>query len=194
MPWAEVISELESKLLGTLKGTFKPMDGVPFFRVMYPPREEREALRQFKLLADRLNQQGWQAVQISLTEAMKEAIASLLGCGVDELSERLKEVERSRDRNELKNKLAEHLPPEMAKVVIAHIDPHGLSEKGVAFLVRTGAIYPFMRPSHLLAHLEGKVKWVIVIAYPGTSVGAFLDSEPASLYGGYYRGEIIQWR
>lgn len=194
MPWAEVISELESKIVGTLKGTFKPMDGVPFFRVMYPPREEREALRQFKLLADRLNQQGWQTVQISLTEAMKEAIASLLGCGVDELSERLKEVERSRDRNELKNKLAEHLPPEMAKVVIAHIDSHGLSQKGVAFLVRTGAIYPFMRPSHLLAHLEGKVKWVIVIAYPGTSVGAFLDSEPASLYGGYYRGEIIQWR
>ncbi len=194
MPWAEVISELESKIVGTLKGTFKPMDGVPFFRVMYPPREEREALRQFKLLADRLNQQGWQTVQISLTEAMKEAIASLLGCGVDELSERLKEEERSRDRNELKNKLAEHLPPEMAKVVIAHIDSHGLSQKGVAFLVRTGAIYPFMRPSHLLAHLEGKVKWVIVIAYPGTSVGAFLDSEPASLYGGYYRGEIIQWR
>jgi hypothetical protein len=194
MPWAEVISESESKLVGTLKGTFKPMDGVPFFRVMYPPREEREALRQFKLLADRLNQQGWQTVQISLTEAMKEAIASLLGCGVDELSERLKEEERSRDRNELKNKLAEHLPPEMAKVVIAHIDSHGLSQKGVAFLVRTGAIYPFMRPSHLLAHLEGKVKWVIVIAYPGTSVGAFLDSEPAGLYGGYYRGEIIQWR
>jgi len=194
MPWAEVISELESKIVGTLKGTFKPMDGVPFFRVMYPPREEREALRQFKLLADRLNQQGWQTVQISLTEAMKEAIASLLGCGVDELSERLKEVERSRDRNELKNKLAEHLPPEMAKVVIAHIDSPGLSEKGVAFLVRTGAIYPFMRPSHLLAHLEGKVKWVIVIAYPGTSVGAFLDSEPAGLYGGYYRGEIVQWR
>jgi hypothetical protein len=43
MPWDEVIGELESKLVGTLKGTFTPMDGVPFFRVMYPPREEREA-------------------------------------------------------------------------------------------------------------------------------------------------------
>ncbi|MFA0740910.1 MAG: hypothetical protein DFNUSKGM_001017 [Candidatus Fervidibacter sacchari] len=194
MPWAEVISELESKLVDTLKGTFTPMDGVPFFRVMYPPREEREALRQFNLLADRLNQQGWQTVQISLTEAMKEALASLLGCGVDKLAERLKEEERRRDQNELKSNLAEHLPPEMAKMVIAHIDSHGLSKKGVAFLVRTGTIYPFMRPSHLLARLEGKVKCAIVIAYPGTSVGAFLDSEHASLYGGYYRGEIIQWR
>ncbi len=194
MPWAEVISELESKLVGTLKGTFTPMDGVPFFRVMYPPREEREALRQFKLLADRLNQQGWQTVQISLTEAMKEALASLLGCGVDKLAERLKEEERRRDQSELKSNLAEHLPPEMAKVVIAHIDSHGLSKKGVAFLIRTGAIYPFMRPSHLLVHLEGKVKCAIVIAYPGTSVGAFLDSEAVGLYGGYYRGEIIQWR
>jgi hypothetical protein len=31
MPWDEVIGELESKLVGTLKGTFTPMDGVPFF-------------------------------------------------------------------------------------------------------------------------------------------------------------------
>jgi len=194
MPWAEVISELESKLVGTLKGTFTPMDGVPFFRVMYPPREEREALRQFKLLADRLSQQGWQTVQISLTEAMKEAIASLFGCGINELAERLKEEEKSRGQNELKSNLAEHLPPEMARVIIAHIDSHGLSGEGVVFLTRTGAIYPFMRPSHLLKHLEGKVKCAVVIAYPGTSVGAFLDSELTDLYGGFYRGEIIQWR
>ena len=193
MPWTEVIRELEAKLVGTLKGTFRPMDGVPFFRVTYPPREEREALRQFKLLADRLNQQGWPTVQISLTQAMKEALASLLGCGVQELAERLKEEERSRDRSELKSNLAEHLPAEIARVVV-QIVSHGVWEKGVLFLVRTGAIYPFMRPSHLLVHLEGKVKLAVVIAYPGISVGAFLDSESAGLYGGYYRGEIIQWR
>jgi hypothetical protein len=194
MPWDEVIGELESKLVGTLKGTFTPMDGVPFFRVMYPPREEREAIRKFRLLSERLKQQGWQAECISLTHVLQEALASLFGCDVKELSERLKKEERIRDRNELKSNLAEYLPPEMAKVITEHIESQGLSRKGVVFLVRTGAIYPFMRPSHLLKHLEGKVKCAVVIAYPGTSVGAFLDSEPADLYGGYYRGEIIQWR
>ncbi|MFA0782355.1 hypothetical protein, partial [Fervidibacter sacchari] len=77
MPWAEVIEELESKLVGTLKGTFTPMDGVPFFRVMYPPGEEREALRQFRLLSERLKQQGWQVECISLTRVLQETLASL---------------------------------------------------------------------------------------------------------------------
>jgi hypothetical protein len=194
MPWAELISELESKLVGTLKGTFTPMDGVPFFRVLYPPREEREALRQFRLLANRLNQQGWQTVHVSLTEAMKKAIASLLGCEVDGLVKRLEEEERSRDHTELQSGLAQYLPCELAKVVIECIESHIPSEKGAAFLIRTGALYPFMRPSHLLIHLEGKVRSAVVIAYPGTNIGAFLDSESAGLYGGYYRGEIIHWR
>ncbi len=194
MPWIEVIEKLESKLVGTLKGTFTPMDGVPFFRVMYPPREEREALRQFRLLSERLKQQGWQVKCISLTHVFREALVSLLGCKVEELPEKLKKEERFRDRNELKSSLAEYLPLEMARIITKHIESKGLVKKGIAFLVRTGTIYPFMRPSHLLARLEGKVKCVIVIAYPGISVGAFLDSETAGLYGGYYRGEIIQWR
>ena len=194
MPWAEVIEELESKLVGTLKGTFTPMDGVPFFRVMYPPREEREALRQFRLLPERVKQQGWQVECISLTYVFREALASLFGCKVEELSERMKKEERTRNRKELKSSLVEHLPTEMARIITESIESRGLFRKGVVFLIRTGAIYPFMRPSHLLAQLEGKVKCAIVIAYPGTSVGAFLDSEAAGLYGGYYRGEIIQWR
>jgi len=194
MPWNEVIGELESKLIDTLKGTFKPMDGVPFFRVVYPPKEEREAFRQFRLLSTRLKQQSWQAECISLTYVLQEALASLFNCKIKELPKRLRKEERTRDRNELKSTLAQYLPPEMTNIITKYIESKGLSKKGAAFLVRTGAIYPFMRPSHLLKHLEGKVKCAVVIAYPGTNVGAFLDSEPADLYGGYYRGEIIQWR
>jgi len=191
MPWAEVISELEIKLIGTLKETFTPMDSIPFFRVLYPPKEEREALRQFKLLSDRLNQQGWRTLYLSLTEVMKEALASLLGCEINDLIEKLKEQEKNRDRAELRNLLAQHLPHELANVIIRKVESQ---EKCIVFLVRTGVLYPFIRPSHILIYLENKIKGAVVMAYPGKNVGAFLDSEPGGLYGGYYRGEIIEWR
>jgi hypothetical protein len=191
MPWDEVISELERKLIETLKGTFIPMDGIPFFRVLYPPKEEREALRQFKLLSERLDQQGWRTVYLSLTKVMKEALASLFGCEVNDLIKKLKEEEKTRDRIELQNLLAQHLPHELANIIIREVESQ---EKCIIFLVRTGVLFPFIRPSHLLIYLENKIKGAVVMAYPGKDVGAFLDSEPGGLYGGYYRGEIIQWR
>jgi hypothetical protein len=191
MPWDEVISELERKLIETLKGTFIPMDGIPFFRVLYPPKEEREALRQFKLLSERLDQQGWRTVYLSLTKVMKEALASLFGCKVSDLIKKLKEEEKTRDRTELQNLLAQHLPHELANIIIRKVESQ---EKCIIFLVRTGVLFPFIRPSHLLIYLENKIKGAVVMAYPGKDVGAFLDSEPGGLYGGYYRGEIIQWR
>ncbi|MBC7335931.1 MAG: hypothetical protein H5U01_06630, partial [Clostridia bacterium] len=57
MGWHEVMGELEEKLVGTLRGTYRPLDNVPFFRVQYPPVEEREALRQFRMLTERLRHQ-----------------------------------------------------------------------------------------------------------------------------------------
>ena len=194
MPWAEVMGDLEERLTETAEGTFVPMDGIPFFRVLYPPGEEREALRQFRLLAERLQQQGWQVSVISLSEAMKKAIASLFGCGVDEVRGRLQEEEQHRNRSELKSLLSQYLPLELAKAVINHFQFQNFSGKSAIFLVRTGVLYPFMRPSHLLVQLEGKIRSILVIAYPGVDVGTFLDAGPAEVYGGYYRGEIIHWR
>uniref|UniRef100_A0A7V4THB8 DUF1788 domain-containing protein n=1 Tax=Candidatus Caldatribacterium saccharofermentans TaxID=1454753 RepID=A0A7V4THB8_9BACT len=194
MPWAEVMGDLEERLTETAEGTFVPMDGIPFFRVLYPPGEEREALRQFRLLAERLQQQGWQVSVISLSEAMKKAIASLFGCGVDEVRGRLQEEEQRRNRSELKSLLSQYLPLELAEAVINHFQFQNFSGKSAIFLVRTGVLYPFMRPSHLLVQLEGKIRSILVIAYPGVDVGAFLDAGPAEVYGGYYRGEIIHWR
>lgn len=194
MGWTEVIEELETKVVGTLEGKFLPMDGVPFFRVQYPPNQEREALRQFHLLEERIKQKGWQTVWISMNDVLKQALASLIGCDLSDLKDRLKGLERERGHKELRELLSENLPKELTKAIIGSLEQQRGQERGVAFLVRTGSIFPFLRPSTLLAQLEGKTRWVIVFAYPGTNLGAFLDTQPFNSHGGYYRGEIIYWR
>lgn len=194
MGWNEVMGDLEKKVVGTLEGKFRPMDGVPFFRVQYPPNEEREAIRQFQLLAERIKQKGWQTAWISLNEPLKRALASLIGCDLCDLKDRLKRLEKERDRKELRMLLSKHLPKKLMEAVIGLLEQQRGQEKGVAFLVRTGSLFPFLRPSTLLAQLEGKTRWVIVFAYPGTNLGAFLDTQPFNSHGGYYRGEIIYWR
>lgn len=194
MGWYEAMQDLEDKVIKTLEGKFTPMDGIPFFRVQYPPKEEREAIRQFRLLKDRLEQRGWKTLWIPVTEMMKEALASLVNCPLGQLSENLKKLERERNRKELSASLSEHLPPKLTETIVRLIKRESLGRKGVLFLVRTGTLYPFIRPSTLLAQLENRVESVVVFAYPGTSLGMFLDACPSDPHGGYYRGEVISWR
>jgi len=192
MGWTDVMRELEDKVVGTLNGTYRPLDGIPFFRVQYPPQEEREALRQLHLLAERLRQKGWPIREISLTEVLREALTALLGASPEALFEELKSLERERDRRELLRMLSEHLPDALASALIERL--RALPKGSGAVLLRTGALHPFLRPSTLLARLEGEVSCAVVLAYPASRVGSFLDMSPVDSRGGYYRGEIIHWR
>jgi len=192
MGWHEVVQELEKKLKGTLQGTYRPLDNVAFFRVQYPPAEEREALRQFRLLAERLQHHGWEATCISLLEIFQQGIAALLNCQISELGERLRILEQEHERTELQGRISEYLPGEMVKALVERLQ--GMTRESVAILLRMGALYPFLRPSSLLAKLEGRVACAIVLPYPGTTLGALLDATPADPRGGYYRGEMRPWR
>lgn len=192
MGWHELMQELENKLEGTLQGTYRPMDNVPFFRVQYPPSEERKAIRQFHLLAERIRQKGWKARCISLTEIFQEALGHLLNCNPSELPERLENLEQERNRTELQGQFSEHLPVELTGVLTERLKD--MPGESVAVLVRMGALYPFMRSSSLESKLEGQVPCAVVLPYPGTTLGALLDARPADPHGGYYRGEIIAWR
>lgn len=191
MGWPELMLELETKLKGVLMGTYRPLDNVAFFRVQYPPAEEREALRQFRLLAGRLRQEGWEAASFSLLDLLRQGLVSLLNCPPPALKDRLLALEQDYRRAELKERLSEHLPGEIIKALTERLQ--GMARESVAILLRMGALYPFMRPSSLLARLEGQIACTVVLPYPGTTLGALLDSAPADTRGGYYRGEIIPW-
>ena len=191
MGWHETMELLEARLDGTLRGTYRPMDNVPFFRVQYPPAQEREALAQFQALAERLRQRDWEVRCISLIEVLQAALEHLVNCPTSELSGQLRQLEAGRDRDELRTQLSEHLPDEISDLLKA--DLGAIPREGVAILLRMGGLYPLVRTSAIESRLEARVSCAIVLAYPGTSVGALLDTQPAGGHGGYYRGEILQW-
>jgi hypothetical protein len=192
MAWTEVMRELEEKLVNTLEGKYRPRDGVPFFRVQYPPAQEREAVRQFRLLQERLTRQGRRVDLIRLTEILWDALAELAGCGRNDFRDQLVHLEARMDRSELQQRLATYLPKTCADALVDRLGD--ADRRSVALLVRPGVLYPFVRPSALLSLLEGRVTCAVVLAYPTQTIGAFLDASPAGGQGGYYRGEIIRWR
>jgi hypothetical protein len=104
----------------------------------------------------------------------------------------LKELEQERDPEELRAKFSEYLPDILAQLLRKRLQ--GKSGVEGVILLRTGVLYPFVRPSSLLARLEGEVRCAVVFPYPGITLGAFLDAPPADPHGGYYRGEIVPWR
>lgn len=192
MGWYEVMQELESKVLGILAGTYRPLDNFRLFRLQYPPQEEREAIRQFIEFRERLISQGWQANILSLQEIFQDALVNLLGCKQDDLLAELVQIETTRDRLELQSQLSQHLPDELGRLIVHRLSD--CSENNVSILLRMGCLYPFLRSSSIVSSLEGKTRCTLVLPYPGISLGALLDAPPVDLRGGYYRGESIAWR
>ncbi|RLB00309.1 MAG: hypothetical protein DRG83_11730 [Deltaproteobacteria bacterium] len=191
MGWLEVMRKLEDKVTATLRGHYHPLDGVPFFRVQYPPQQEHKALLEFRSLAQRLRQAGWHVESISLTEVLRETLIEMLNCPPKKLRERLEELETERERHELQTMLSEHLPERLAEKLFEKLGE--LPQNSIIILLRTGALFPFVRPSALLSRLEGRINCIVILAYPGMTLGELLEAPPASLHSGYYRGETICW-
>lgn len=182
MGWPEVITELEEKLRGAFKGTFRPQDDVPLFWLIYPPEQEREALRRLRQMAERM---GNQLEVISMAELLREALRRLHG--VDGLRDRL----RSWEAEDSVESLALSLEGELLEVLRLRLprDP----SRGIIIL-RTGSLCPFVDPFFLFSRLETEVRCKVVIAYPSQrgELGAFLDwplPRPP-----FHRGEAIRWR
>lgn len=192
MGWTESMQVLESKVEGTLRGTYRPQDGIPFFRVQYPPTEEREALEQLRLFAVRMSHRGRSTQIVWLTEILEQALCDLLGVSPSGLADGLREWEQSSTRSELEDMLEDSLPDAVVEALEARLKdtPRG----SIVVLVRLGALAPFVRSSAFESKLEGRVHCVVVLAYPGTTLGAVLDAAPATAHGGYYRGETIPWQ
>jgi len=191
MGWNELFAEVEEKVIGTIKGTIRPLDGIPFFTVCYPPEYEREAIRQFKLFSERLKvREDIPSVVISMKDILKEALIEL---GVIKKNDErwLVEFEREKGKEELTEDLKMYLPEKISEILLNRLVDK--TSNFVAILIRTGALYPFVRTSSIRAKLENKIKCALIITYPANEAGEMLYSKSFNL-GGYYRGEIIHWR
>lgn len=192
MGWHDLMEELQRKVEATLEGIYRPQDNIPLFRVQYPPVEERQALREFQLLAERLRHRDYKVECIFLTDLYRDALAGLINCSVSGLPQKLRALEQEQDRLELQQKLSDFLPDELVKIIVGRFEE--MPKRSVLILLRMGALYPFVRTSSIISKLEGKLKCTVILPYPGTTLGALLDAPSVDPHGGYYRGEVIIWR
>lgn len=150
-----------------------------FAIVTYPPSDEWELRDQIRELSGELTTAGWVVHTISLHRLMLQRLRADYD---SEMLDRFIDAEK---------KLSDRAPDRAlqflkTKVIQAIEGPDGLAEdiaegignlvdrnprraeRMVVFLGHTGALYPFMRTSALLKHLDGRTRDVpVIMLYPG---------------------------
>ncbi len=149
-----------------------------FAILQYDPREEF-ALRAHahRLVAD-LQSHGWVTLTVSLHRLMLDRLRAL---GDDQLA-RIAAMERSladrghpRALNYLAGKVVrllegpEGIAADCARIVTDFVEAHpDQADRTLVLVGRAGALYPFLRTSALLKHLDGRTRNVpVVLLYPG---------------------------
>lgn len=181
--------DLYRRVTTTLDGRYRPLDGVPFFRFLYPPELELEVLEEFRLFVRRLRSNGYTACTISLVEALRAALTDLLGSHSQDLYERLRAFESMYPREEAARLLSHQLPDAVASTLIEQLQSTG--PPACAVLTRAPALFPFVRVSSLLGRLEGRTRSVLVVPCYRDEEAATLRAQSYDTVLGYYRGEII---
>ena len=199
-PLARTLKALEQDLIDENGPRISTMRNYRFAIAVYPPTDEWELRSGLSELSDRLTQEGWVVHTISLHRILLDRIKQEFGDrNMDRIITREKSlVERGspeRAQNYLESKIssivegpegiAADIAIEIDQVVAANPDR---ADRIVVFIGRTGSIYPFMRSSSLLKHLDGRTHNVpVVLLYPGHKEGdrglSFMSQLPP--YGDY---------
>ena len=176
------IKGLKEDLVDDEKGPrISTMRSYRYAIVTYQPDDEWELRAQIRELSDELTTIGWVVHSISLHRLMLQRLQREYG---EEILQRFIEMEkklsqRAPDRamKFLKSKLIQAIegPDGLARDISDEIhelvdrDPER-ADQMVVFLGHTGALYPFMRTSALLKHLDGHTRNVpVILLYPGAT-------------------------
>lgn len=189
MSWdKDGFQRLAAQIKSSLKGKPSP-SGVPFFIYVYHPKEENRCLREFKNFAKRLQNEGFTIQTIYLGKVLSYILKDL-----PYLQPEGREIEENQ-REDLRKELVAILPEKISDCLLNGIPGQFDSMKenkptrGV-FLLRAGALFPFVHVSQILAQLENQTHSTIVIPFPGSRKEEnlrFLDETE----GRYYRAMIF---
>jgi hypothetical protein len=171
------MSDLEQRLKQSLEPILEMADprqrisayhDMPYALFRYDPEEEFELRKQVTLLETRLSQRGKRIKRISLAECLDEAMRSQRPLEEWFAAEREQGVESIVDT--VHSVLSEYAPlvDLVSKRMPADPDPF----LDVAFILRTGALFPVYRTFSLLEQLKGRVHVPTVLFYPGDLDGA----------------------
>ena len=153
-----------------------------FCIAVYPPAKEFELRQQVHRLTQDLKEHGWVVKSISLQALLLERLRRHGDAYVERLVAREKSAsarDPQRGLNLVSQKLVAEIegPDGLAADVAREIrtfveDNPDQAERTVAIIGRAGALYPFLRSSALLKHIDGRTGRVpVVLLYPGERHG-----------------------
>lgn len=195
-PLDRTLKAVEQDLLDEQGPSISTLRNYRFAIAVYSPAEEWDLRRGLSELSERLKQEGMIVHTISLHRMLVDRIQSEFGeSTVERLIGREKRlVERDTPQRGLEylagkirnivegpDGLASDIADEIDQLVADHPDD---TDRIVVFIGRTGAMYPFMRTSALLKHLDGRTHRVrVILLYPGHKEGesglSFMSELPA---------------
>ena len=175
---SRAIDALHADLLGEGGPKISTMRNYRFAILQYEPKEEFLLRERIRWLTDELKGRGWSICSISLHQLLLDRLKQQDPQVRDswiKMERRLYGKDEDRALNYLKDKIAQYVegPDGIVKDVIRlisefadQIEDH--DDRVLVLLGRTGALYPFLRSSALLKHLDGKTfNLPVVLLYPG---------------------------
>jgi Domain of unknown function (DUF1788) len=175
---SRAIDALHADLLDEGGPKISTMRNYRFAILQYEPKDEFLLRDRIRWLTDELKGRGWSICTISLHQLLLDRLKQQDPQVRDSwirMEQRLYGKDEDRALNYLKDKIAQYVegPDGIVKDVIRlisefadKIEEH--DEQVLVLLGRTGALYPFLRSSAMLKHLDGKTfNLPVVLLYPG---------------------------
>jgi hypothetical protein len=175
---SRAIDGLHADLLDEGGPKISTMRNYRFAILQYEPKEEFLLRERIRWLTDELKGRGWSICSISLhqllLDRLKQQDPQVRESWI-KMEQRLYGKDEDRALNYLKDKIAQYVegPDGIVKDVIRlisdfadQVEDH--DDRVLVLLGRTGALYPFLRSSAMLKHLDGKTfNLPVVLLYPG---------------------------
>lgn len=141
---------------------------MPYAIFRYDPSHELALREAVTALHTRLENKGKRVTRISLSECLTEALVS--EASLAEWFELEKQFGAGKAIEDIHSLLAERTP--LVDLVASRMPADADPRRDVAFIVRTGALFPVYRTFSLLEQLKGRVEIPTILFYPGDLDGA----------------------
>lgn len=178
---ASVFGALRADLVHDEGPQISTMRNYRFAVVVYPPSEEFALRQQTGTLIRDLAIRGWVVLSLSLQRLLLDRLRAS-GGGLETLQRLERQIgQKSPDRglNYLREKIValvegpDGIAADAARHIRAFAEAHpDRADRALVLLGRAGALYPFLRSSALLKHLDGRTANIpVLLLYPGERRG-----------------------
>jgi hypothetical protein len=181
-PLQEAFAALRRDLIHEDGPRISTMRNYRFAIVQYDPSDEFKLRGEVQRLSADLVANGWMVLSINLQRLLLDRVKMQGDEWVErvmQMEARMAGIEHDRGLNYLKSKLSpliegpDGVAADCSRIVCEYVDKHpDTVDRTVAVIGRAGAMYPFLRSSALLRHLDGRTRNVpVVLLYPGERRG-----------------------